>query len=352
MKSCKSTVLIWFAVALLASCASTKVTEQTPLVNATIARPNRIWVYNFVASPDDIPADSSIRGEVTAPSTPPTPEELETGRQLGALIAEDLVADIQAMGLSAVQAGPGSSPQVGDGVIRGYLVSVQGGGAVKRFVIGFGYGTSEMDTVVEGYQMTPQGLRSLGSGTLSSSGNKTPGVVVPAAMAIATGNPIGLIVVGGAKVYGEASGRNTLDGRAKATADGIAEQLKIRFRERGWISGQPSESEVTWKSVGSGVGAVASNVLYVPAKLVYGTLGGIAGGAGYALTGGNKRVADTIWRSSLGGDYVITPDMVTGQQPVHFSGPTAMPPAASSETGTPPVTDGNVPASNTASNAP
>jgi len=324
MKSCTCTILYFFALVLVAGCASTKVTEQTPFVNEMIARPNQIWVYNFVANPAEIPADSSIGAEVSAPSTPPTAEQLETGRQLGMLIAQDLVADIQAMGLSAVQAGSNSSPQAGDGVIRGYLVSAEGGGAIKRFVIGFGYGTSEMDTVVEGYVMTPQGLRRLGSGTLSSSGNKTPGVLVPAAMTIATGNPIGLIVVGGAKIYGEASGRNTLEGRAKATAGEIAEQLKIRFQERGWINTQPSESEVSWKSVGSGVGAVASNVLYVPAKLVYGTLGGIAGGAGYALTGGNTRVANTIWRSALGGDYVITPEMVTGQEPVHFSGPTSM----------------------------
>jgi hypothetical protein len=125
-------------------------------------------------------------------STPPTAEQLEAGRQLGALIAEDLVAEIQAMGLSAVQAAPGSSPQVGDAVIRGYLVSLESGGTVKRVVIGFGYGASELDTVVEGYSMTPQGLRSLGSGTISASGAKTPGLVVPAAMAVATGSPIGL----------------------------------------------------------------------------------------------------------------------------------------------------------------
>jgi len=205
------------------------------MVNKEMARPNQIWVYNFVANSADMPANSSITGEVGAPSTPPTAAQIEQGRQLGAFIAADLVADIQAMGLSAVQAGPGSSPQVGDGVIRGYLVSVQGGGAVKRFVIGFGYGTSEMDTVVEGFAVTPQGLRKLGSGTLSSSGSKTPGMVVPAAVAIATGNPIGLIVVGGLKVYGEASGRNTLEGRAKATSDAIAEELKIRFQDRGWI---------------------------------------------------------------------------------------------------------------------
>jgi Domain of unknown function (DUF4410) len=200
-----------------------------------LARPNRILVYNFVANPADMPADSSIAGAVAAPPTPPTAEQLDTGRQLGALIAADLVADIQAMGLSAVQAGPGSSPQVGDGVIRGYLVSAQGGGAVKRFIIGFGSGASELDTVVEGYAMTPQGLRRLGSGTLSSSGGKTPGVVVPAAVAIASGNPVGLIVVGGVKLYREASGKNGLDARAKATADAIAEALKTRFEDRGWI---------------------------------------------------------------------------------------------------------------------
>jgi hypothetical protein len=341
----------FFALILITGCASTKVTEQTPLVGETIARPNRIWVYNFAATAADVPADSSVRGNISAPSVPPTTEQLETGRQLGVLIAADLVADIQAMGISAAQAEPGSAPQTGDAVLRGYLVSVQGGGAVKRFVIGFGYGTSEMDTVVEGYLMTAQGLRSLGSGTISSSGGKTPGVVVPAAMAIATGNPIGLIVVGGAKIYNEASGKNTLEGRAKATADEIAEQLKIRFQERGWITTQPAENDVSWKSVGTGVGAVASNVLYVPAKLVYGALGGIAGGAGYALTGGDERVADTIWRSSLGGDYVITPEMVSGEEPVHFSGPTSTAPAAESEIGSS-LTHGGAPASNTDSNVP
>ena len=236
MRSFNHIALLLLTLVVVAGCASTNVTQQTPMSSPGLARPNQIWVYNFIANPAEMPADSSIRGEVGAPSTPPTAAQIEDGRQLGALIAANLVADIQGMGLSAVQAGPGSSPQVGDGVIRGYLVSVQGGGAVKRFVIGFGYGTSEMDTVVEGYTVTPEGWHKLGSGTLSSSGSKTPGMVVPAAVVIATGNPIGLIVVGGMKIYGEASGRNKLEGRAKATADSIAEQLRIRFQDRGWIS--------------------------------------------------------------------------------------------------------------------
>lgn len=206
------------------------------MVSPGLARPNQIWVYDFIADPAKVPADSYISDDLSAPSTPPTAEELETGRQLGAAIVKDLVGDIQAMGLSAVQAGPRSDPQLGDGVIRGYLVSVQGGSTAERFVIGLGAGSSELDAVVEGYVMTPQGLQKLGSGTVSSSGNKMPGMIAPSAVAIATGNPIGLIVVGGMKVYGEASGRNTLEGRAKATADAIAEELKLRFRDRGWIN--------------------------------------------------------------------------------------------------------------------
>lgn len=86
---------------------------------------------------------------------------------------------------------------------------------------------------------------------------------------------------------------------------------------------QPARDQgVNWKGVGVGAGTVVGNVIYLPAKLVYGILGGIAGGAGWALTGGNTQVSNTIWRSSLGGDYVLTPNMVAGQDPIHFSGPT------------------------------
>ena len=141
------TISILFALAVLSGCASTNVTQQTPMVSPGLARPNQIWVYDFIADPARVPADSSIGPGLSAPSTPLTAEELETGRRLGAIIAKNLVADIQAMGLTAVQAGPGAAPQVGDGVLRGYLVSVQAGSAgqafcdwIQRREFGDGYG--------------------------------------------------------------------------------------------------------------------------------------------------------------------------------------------------------------------
>jgi phage tail protein X len=101
---------LFFGIAMLAGCASTKVTEQTLMVTPGLARPNQIWVYGIVAQSPDMPADSSLAGQVGSPSTPPTSEEIETGRKYGAMIAQELVKDIQAMGMPAIQAGPGSSP--------------------------------------------------------------------------------------------------------------------------------------------------------------------------------------------------------------------------------------------------
>jgi hypothetical protein len=235
MKSRGPVLSVILALSVLAGCASTTVTEQTPVVNPGLARPNQIYVYDFIADPAKMPTNSPIRANLSAPSKPLTAKELQTGQQLGTLIATSLVKDIQAMGLPAVHATAASAPQVGDGVIRGSLVSVQPGKAGERFVVGLGVGASELDAVVEGYAMTPEGPQKLGSGTLTSASGKTPGIFAPAAVAIATGNPIGLIVVGGVKGYNELSGRSGLEGRSQAIADAIAEQLKIRFQDRGWI---------------------------------------------------------------------------------------------------------------------
>jgi hypothetical protein len=147
--SLRNLIIGLFALGLLAACASTKVTQQTPIVDPGLARPNNIYVYDSIADPAQMPHDSAISAQLSEPSTPPTDEELETGRKLGALIAHDLAVDIRAMGLSAMQAGPGSVPQPGDGVLRGYLISTEGGSRIKRLVIGFGSGSSQMDALVD-----------------------------------------------------------------------------------------------------------------------------------------------------------------------------------------------------------
>jgi hypothetical protein len=218
---------------LLAGCASTKVTDETPLVPG-VTKPKNVLVYDFIGDPNMIPPDSVAAAKVDR-TDPPSPEDIQTANEYGAVIAKRLAEDIRAMGMPAMHATPGEQPAVGDGVIKGYIVSTESGKAGRRLLIGFGTGKSEMETVVEGYGMTPQGLRPLGSGTIGAASGKTPGLLVPAAVA-AAGNPVGLVVMGSVKLYNEASGKSGLEGRANATADEIAAQLKIRFKERGWIT--------------------------------------------------------------------------------------------------------------------
>jgi hypothetical protein len=203
----------------LAGCASTDVTSSHRLVYERLPRPNHIFVYDFGASPSDVPSDSSLAGQPTT-YTPPTEQELTIGRELGSSIASQLAERIREMGLPGVQGVQGATaPQVHDIVIRGYLVTIEEGSAGKRMAIGFGSGGSELTTAVEGYQMTPQGLRKLGSATLGSESGKGPGASLGAAGWLITGSPVGLIV----------------GGRAKQTAKEIAAQLKKRFQEEGWI---------------------------------------------------------------------------------------------------------------------
>jgi len=223
------------SLVLLAGCASTKVAQRQVLVTEKIPRPGNIWVYDFAATPADVPAESGLAGQVADPATPQTAEQIAEGRKVGAELAKQLVQQIQAMGMPAAQASPATTPALNDLVIRGYLLSVQTGSAVERVAIGFGAGGSELRVAVEGFQMTAEGLRKLGSGTVDSGGGKTPGAALGAATFIATANPVGLVVSTGVKAYGEASGSSTIEGRAKAAAKEIADQLQPRFQQQGWI---------------------------------------------------------------------------------------------------------------------
>jgi hypothetical protein len=224
------------ALALLAGCASTTVTNRQQVATGSLPRPGQIWVYPFAATPADVPPESSLAGESDPNAPPPTAEQLNEGRELGSQIATGLVQEIVGMGLPAAIASATTRPQPNDLVIEGALLSVQQGSAAERMVIGFSAGGSEVKVAVEVFQMTATGLRKLGSGDVGATGNKTPGSAVGLATLIATGNPAGFVISTGLKVYGEKSGRSTVEGRAKQIAQEIGDTLKKRFEQQGWIA--------------------------------------------------------------------------------------------------------------------
>jgi len=241
MTSLSRTAPWLLALLLLTGCASTSVTERQAYTGEKLARPERIIVHDFAATAGEVHAESALPSESAGAATPQTAEDVEVGRKLGAEVARQLVADLQGMELPAVQAAGQPAPRVGDIVIKGSFVFVEEGSAGKRLLVGFGSGAADLRTVVEGYQMTAQGLRKLGGGEVASESGKTPGMVAPLAVAAATANPIGLLVVGGMKAYGEATGSSTIEGRAKPTADAIAAQICTVGPSRPRLAPEPIE---------------------------------------------------------------------------------------------------------------
>jgi hypothetical protein len=235
MKSFSRAASCLVALVVVAGCTSTDVSDRQRYEGPPLARPDRIIIHDFTADPAEAPANSPLAAQLAA-APPPTPEEDELSRKVGAEIAKDLVADLQGAGLPAVLAEGQPPPRVDDIVIRGYFVSVTAGSATERVLLGFGAGDAEVHVAVEGYQMTAQGLRPLGRGQIRSGGSDMPGMVLPVAVLAATANPIGLIVGGAIKATGEATGDTTIEGTAKRTADSIAEQLREAAQRQGWIS--------------------------------------------------------------------------------------------------------------------
>ena len=228
-------VLGMFALLLVAGCASTEIYNRQKIVTGPIPRPAHVWVYDFGATPEDVPADSALAGQYSQDAAYQNKEQIETGRKLGAIIATELVKQMRDMGMPAEHAVTGTSLQINDIILRGYLVSFDEGDSTKRVMIGFGSGSSNVKVTVESFQVTAYGLLKLGSGSASAGASKTPGAAVGAATFIATANPAGLIVSTGMKVYGEKSGKSKIEGRADQIAKEIADVLKERFQEQGWV---------------------------------------------------------------------------------------------------------------------
>lgn len=81
------------------------------------------------------------------------------------------------------------------------------------------------------------------------------------------------------------------------------------------------------KESGMGAAAALSSLVYSPIKLVYAVGGLVIGSLAWVFTAGDTEVADKVYVRSLRGTYVITPEILRGEEPLVFIGrdPSVMP---------------------------
>ena len=228
-------VIVGLAAASIAACARTSV-ENVSSRAIGLPKPQLIVVHDFGVSAGDVALDSGVgaRLKLMIRETPAAEEEVKIGREVARIVTENLVKEISKLGLPAVPAataGPVSGPTLS---IEGHFVSVDEGNRLRRMVVGFGAGASEVRTLVQVYETTNEGRRLVEDFYTTVKSSIKPGMGPMAGVGAAAGRAASSAVLSGG--IGIATERSQgVDGDAKHTAEQITQTLKKFFVEQGWI---------------------------------------------------------------------------------------------------------------------
>jgi len=220
------------------ACARTSV-ENVNSRAIGLLKPQIIVVHDFGVSPGDVSLDSAIGARLIhmMRETPASEEELKIGRDVARIVTENLVKEPGKLGLAAVPAATAGSVSVSGPTlsIEGQFVSVNEGNRLRRMVVGFGAGASEVRTLVQVYKTTPEGRRLVEDFYTTVKSSIKPGMGPMAGVGAAAGRAAtSAMVSGGVGIATERS--QGVDGDAKHTAEEITKTLKKFFVEQGWIT--------------------------------------------------------------------------------------------------------------------
>jgi hypothetical protein len=90
------------------------------------------------------------------------------------------------------------------------------------------------------------------------------------------------------------------------------------------LSGSPASAQVDDPSLfrdgGLGVASALLSLVYCPFKLLYAASGIALGSGSFLWTWGDRDAAMAVVNTSVGGDYVITKEMLGGSAEIRFTG--------------------------------
>jgi hypothetical protein len=223
----------------LCACARTAVRPQQQTSLTGFPHPQRVLVYDFAVTEDDVKRNQSIIAKAVDSASPTTERErkLDVGHQVVARMTEDLVAGINDLGLPTQHAFASTPVSNGDLLVLGQFLNVDEGNRLRRLVVGFGAGGATLDSQVLVYQATARGDDKLLEFTTHADSGKMPGAAATmgagaaAQGGVTAGMAAANVAVGGVKAY--RSEAEALTGRS---ADQAVAYLSEFFARQRWIS--------------------------------------------------------------------------------------------------------------------
>jgi len=232
------TIVVLMLGLLVFGCAKTNVRETSEVSASGMPRPERVLVYNFAVSPQDIHENSAIFAKLARnlENRDQTAEEVQLGREVADALATELTQKIADMGLNPLRADENMPVTQGSILVTGHFVKIDEGNRLRRNVIGLGMGKSSIDSDVRVLAPSPSGLEELIAFEAHADSGEMPGAAVmgPAGAAAGAGTAAVVatnVAVGGIKAYKSASAQ-----QAEKMADKIGAELAKYFAQQGWIS--------------------------------------------------------------------------------------------------------------------
>jgi hypothetical protein len=229
-------MVVTVALAGMAACARTSV-ENVNVRAVGLPRPELIVVHDFGVTPGDVSLDTAVGARLVrmAEDTPASEQELKVSREVARIVTENLVKEIGKLGIPAVSAAAATPVAAPSLAVEGQFLSVVEGNRLRRMVVGFGAGASEVRTLVQIYETTNEGRRLVEDFYTTVKSSRKPGMGPMVGVGAAAGRAVTSAGVGaGVGLATEHS--QTVEGDAKHTADEIVKALKTFFADQGWIA--------------------------------------------------------------------------------------------------------------------
>jgi hypothetical protein len=83
------------------------------------------------------------------------------------------------------------------------------------------------------------------------------------------------------------------------------------------LAAKESAGDNMASDVGIGAASFLCSLPYGAAKVAMALMGGLAGGVTYPF---DKQAAESVWYTTMEGDYLVTPDHLRGKKELHFIG--------------------------------
>jgi len=204
-----STARLWLTALLVAGCGATTV---SPTFRATegLPRPDRVLVYDFAATADDLQIKTGLDPEVFGRGgrDTQTQEEIQVGRAFAKALTDILAQELRSRGIEAARGTQTAQPGDATASIRGLLLrkSRSDGSTLA----GFGLGDGQVRARIQIFQGAGLQLRLVAEAESATETSLKPGL--------------------GARLPG------AVETDARRTAAQVADKIADYYKRQGWIN--------------------------------------------------------------------------------------------------------------------